>query len=244
MTERKKRPRPKKQRTARTAGGKKGSPEVLAEAAIGAQEGFRERTEAGHRAAGRVPPSEKTPARSAGATKVIDQSIRSYTVAVTEDEKLLQAVSDRTDFTQTDTWRHAHHGKVHQGFDDLAPWKKGVAIFGSARTQDPQYGAAQSRSPAGGGRVRDHHGRGSWDHGAANKGAQEGGGRSIGCNIKLPFEQGANPYVDTLVNSAIFRAEDDVHQYSNAFIIFPGGWHADEAFEALTLIKRKIYQFP
>jgi uncharacterized protein (TIGR00730 family) len=251
MTERKKRPRPKKQRTARTAGGKKGSPEVLAEAAIGAQEGFRERTEAGHRAAGRVPPSEKTPVRTAGATKIIDQSIRSYTIAVTEDEKLLQAVSDRTDFTQTDTWRVMRiMGEFIEGFDDLAHVEKGVAIFGSARThpEDPQYGAAQEVArllAVAGFAIITGAGPGIME--AANKGAQEGGGQSIGCNIELPFEQGANPYVDTLVNFRYFFVRKTMFiKYSNAFIIFPGGYGTlDEAFEALTLIQTgKIYQFP
>jgi uncharacterized protein (TIGR00730 family) len=252
MTERKKRPPPKKQRTARTAGGKKGSPEVLAEAAIGAQEGYRERTEAGHRAAGRVPPSEKTPARSAGATKVIDNSIRSYNnVAVTEDEKLLQAVSDRTDFTQTDTWRVMRiMGEFIEGFDDLAHVEKGVAIFGSARThpEDPQYGAAQEVArllAVAGFAIITGAGPGIME--AANKGAREGGGRSIGCNIELPFEQGANPYVDTLVNFRYFFVRKTMFiKYSNAFIIFPGGYGTlDEAFEALTLIQTgKIYQFP
>jgi uncharacterized protein (TIGR00730 family) len=252
MTERKKRPRPKKQRTALTAGGKKGSPEVLAEAAIGAQEGYRERTEAGHRAAGRVPPSEKTAARSAGATKVIDNSIRSYNnVAVTEDEKLLQAVSDRTDFTQTDTWRVMRiMGEFIEGFDDLAHVEKGVAIFGSARThpEDPQYGAAQEVArllAVAGFAIITGAGPGIME--AANKGAREGGGRSIGCNIELPFEQGANPYVDTLVNFRYFFVRKTMFiKYSNAFIIFPGGYGTlDEAFEALTLIQTgKIYQFP
>src|SRR3982750_3325400 len=94
-----------KRKAARTAGGKKGSPQVLAEASITAQEGLRERTEAGHRAAGRTPPSQKTAARQSGAARVIDDSIRSYTGPITEDEKLLQPGADVGDFRQTDTWR-------------------------------------------------------------------------------------------------------------------------------------------
>src|SRR4051794_26177571 len=104
MPERKKRPRAAKGKAPRTAGGKKGSPEVLAEASITAQEGLRERTEAGHRAAGRTPPSEKTPARQSGAARVIDDSIRSFTGPITEDERLLQSGSSIEDFRQTDTW--------------------------------------------------------------------------------------------------------------------------------------------
>lgn len=224
---------------------------MLAEAAIGAQEGYRERTEAGHRAAGRVPPSEKSPVRSSGATKIIDNSIRSYSVAVTEDEKLLQAVSDRNDFTQTDTWRVMRiMSEFIEGFDDLAHVEKGVAIFGSARTHpdDPQYEAAQEVArllAQAGFAIITGAGPGIME--AANKGAQQGGGRSIGCNIELPFEQGANPYVDTLVNFRYFFVRKTMFiKYSNAFIIFPGGYGTlDEAFEALTLIQTgKIYQFP
>src|SRR5258708_29050005 len=89
----------------RTARGKKSTPQVLAEASITAQEGLRERTEAGHRAAGRTPPSEKTAARTSGPTRIVDDSIRSWSTTLTEDEKLLQAGSDREDFTRTDPWR-------------------------------------------------------------------------------------------------------------------------------------------
>src|SRR5262245_66228874 len=81
---------------------------------------------------------------------------------------------------------------------------------------------------------------------AANKGARSANGLSIGCNIELPFEQGANPYVDTLVNFRYFFVRKTMFiKYSNAFIIFPGGLGTlDEAFEALTLDQSgKIYQF-
>src|SRR6478609_8498806 len=121
-----------KQKVARTASGKKASPQVLAEASATAREGTRERTEAGHRAAGRTRPS--------GAVKVIDDSIRSY-APITEDEKLLQSGSDREDFTRTDPWRVLRiMGEFIEGFDNLANIERGVSIFGSARTHpdDPQ----------------------------------------------------------------------------------------------------------
>jgi uncharacterized protein (TIGR00730 family) len=235
----------------RTAGGKKASPQVLAEASITAQEGTRERTEAGHRAAGRTPPSEKSPARSAGAARVVDDAIRNYTGPITEDEKLLQSGSDRDDFTRTDPWRVMRiMGEFIEGFDNLARVTRGVSIFGSARTHpdDPQYQAAQEVArllAEAGFAIITGAGPGIME--AANKGAKLGGGTSIGCNIELPFEQGANPYVDTLVNFRYFFVRKTMFiKYSNAFVIFPGGFGTlDEAFEALTLIQTgKIYQFP
>jgi len=239
-----------KQKVARTASGKKASPEVLAEASATAREGMRERTEAGHRMAGRTPPSEKSPARSSGAVKVVDDSIRSY-APVTEDEKLLQAGSDRNDFTRTDPWRVMRiMGEFIEGFDNLAHVQRGVSIFGSARTHpdDPQYQAAQEVSrllAEAGFAIITGAGPGIME--AANKGAKMGGGASIGCNIELPFEQGSNPYVDTLINFRYFFVRKTMFiKYSNAFIILPGGFGTlDEAFEALTLIQTgKIYQFP
>jgi len=255
MAEKKKRaakvPRAAKPKTARTAGGKRASPEVLAEAEITAQEGLRERTEAGHRAAGRTPPSEKASARSSGDARIVDDSIRSWTGPITEDEKLLQSGSDRDDFTRTDPWRVMRiMGEFIEGFDNLAHVERGVSIFGSARTHpdDPQYEAAQEVArllAEAGFAIITGAGPGIME--AANKGAKLGGGVSIGCNIELPFEQGANPYVDTLVNFRYFFVRKTMFiKYSNAFIIFPGGFGTlDEAFEALTLIQTgKIYQFP
>jgi uncharacterized protein (TIGR00730 family) len=240
-----------KPKAGRTAGGKRASPEVLAHATITAQEGLRERTEAGHRAAGRTPPSEKTPARSAGAARIVDDSIRRWSGPITEDEKLLQSGSDREDFTRTDPWRVMRiMGEFIEGFDNLAHVERGVSIFGSARTHpdDPQYVAAQEVArllAEAGFAIITGAGPGIME--AANKGAKLGGGVSIGCNIELPFEQGANPYVDTLVNFRYFFVRKTMFiKYSNAFVIFPGGFGTlDEAFEALTLIQTgKIYQFP
>ncbi len=245
-----------KPRSARTATGKRGNPAQLAVAQAEAQEGLRERTEEGHRAAGRTPPSQVSKKRSAGATRKIDDDLRDFVGPVTEDGKLLQGPiatdrRDRRDFRSTDTWRVMRiMGEFIEGFDNLAAVERGVSIFGSARTapDDPQYLAAQETArllALAGFSIITGAGPGIME--AANTGAKEGGGRSIGCNIELPFEQGANPYVDTLVNFRYFFVRKTMFiKYSSAFIIFPGGFGTlDEAFEALTLIQTgKIYQFP
>ena len=240
-------------RQLRTATGKKANPATTAEAEAESREGLRERTEEGHLAAGRRPPSREAPVRRSGATKiVIDQSIRDWSPPLTEDEKLLHTRSDeRRDFTRTDTWRVLRiTSEFIEGFDTLATVDKGVAVFGSARIgpDDPHYEKARETSrllAEAGFAIITGAGPGIME--AANRGARDVGGRSIGCNIELPFEQGANPYVDTLINFRYFFVRKTMFiKYSNAFIIFPGGFGTlDEAFESLTLIQTgKIYQFP
>src|SRR5262249_19860308 len=181
----------------------------------------------------------------------IDDSIRDYLPsAVTEDEKLLRGVTVGPDFTRTDPWRVLRiMSEFIEGFDTLAAIEKGVTVFGSARIgpDDPAYAAAEETSrllALAGFAIITGAGPGIME--AANKGARLGGGRSIGCNIELPFEQGANPYVDTLINFRYFFVRKTMFiKYSNAFVIFPGGVGTlDEAFEALTLIQTgQIYQF-
>jgi uncharacterized protein (TIGR00730 family) len=209
---------------------------------------LRARTEEGHIRAGRTPPSQVEDARTAGARREVDHSIRD--VPVTEDAKLLRGPTPSA-FTRTDTWRVLRiMGEFIDGFDTLAGVDKGVAIFGSARTgpDDPQYERAQEVArllAEQGFAIITGAGPGIME--AANKGARMGGGHSLGCNIELPFEQGANPYVDTLINFRYFFVRKTMFiKYSSAFIIFPGGFGTlDELFEALTLIQTgKIYQFP
>lgn len=190
-------------------------------------------------------------AEPASRDSLIDQDIRDRP-ALTEDEQLLQSpTGDMSAYTRSDPWRVMRiTAEFVEGFDALAGIRKGVTIFGSARTgpDDPQYVAAHetARLLAGQGfSIITGAGPGIME--AANKGAKDGGGHSVGCNIELPFEQGANPYVDTLVRFRYFFVRKTMFiKYSNAFIIFPGGFGTlDELFEALTLIQTgKIYQFP
>ena len=110
-----------------------------------------------------------------------------------------------------------------------------VSIFGSARLGEPHphYALARAvgeRAARAGLTVITGGGPGLME--AANRGAKEAGGFSVGCNIELPFEQGANPYVDTLVNFRYFMVRKTMFiKYSVAFIIFPGGFGTlDELF--------------
>ena len=169
---------------------------------------------------------------------------------VTQDEQLLE--SPRQDaFTQTDTWRVFRiMGEFVEGFDDLASVTRGVTIFGSARTppDDAYYKAAQETAALlarSGFAVITGGGPGIME--AANRGAFEAGGLSIGCNIELPFEQKPNPYqTRQLIFKYFFVRKTMFVKYSSAFIIFPGGFGTlDELFESLTLIQtRKIRNFP
>jgi uncharacterized protein (TIGR00730 family) len=172
------------------------------------------------------------------------------TPVVTQDEQLLE--TPRYDeFTHTDTWRVFRiMGEFVEGFDELATITRGVSIFGSARTQpdNPQYKAAQETAALlarAGYAVITGGGPGIME--AANRGAFEAGGLSIGCNIELPFEQKPNPYLTRSLTFKYFFVRKTMFvKYSTAFIIFPGGFGTlDELFEALTLIQtRKIKNFP
>jgi uncharacterized protein (TIGR00730 family) len=168
----------------------------------------------------------------------------------TQDEQLLE--SPRADeFTHTDTWRVFRiMGEFVTGFDELATLSRAVSIFGSARTSpdDPAYKAAQETAAlfarAGYGVIT---GGGPGIMEAANKGAFEAGGLSIGCNIELPFEQSSNEYLTLSLKFKYFFVRKMMFvKYSLGFIIFPGGFGTlDELFEALTLIQtKKIRNFP
>ena len=169
---------------------------------------------------------------------------------VTQDEQLLETPT-QDEFTHTDTWRVFRiMGEFVEGFDDLATITRGVSIFGSARTKpdNPEYSAAKETGALlaqAGFAVITGGGPGIME--AANRGAFEAGGLSIGCNIELPFEQSSNPYLTRSLKFKYFFVRKTMFvKYSTAFIIFPGGFGTlDELFESLTLIQtRKIKNFP
>ena len=169
----------------------------------------------------------------------------------TQDERLLETPGRRDEFLHTDTWRVFRiMGEFVQGFEDLAHITNGVAIFGSARTppEHPVYAAARETAALlarAGFAVITGGGPGIME--AANRGAFEAGGTSVGCNIELPHEQKSNDYLTLSLKFKYFFVRKTMFvKYSNAFIIFPGGFGTlDELFESLTLIQtHKIRNFP
>jgi len=140
--------------------------------------------------------------------------------------------------------------ELGEGFSALAGVEKAVSIFGSARAArgSSEYARAReitARLGQSGFGVITGGGPGIME--AANRGAQEVGALSIGCNIELPFEQRLNDYVDVGLTFRYFFVRKVMFvRYASAFVIFPGGYGTlDELFEALTLIQTgKIRHFP
>jgi hypothetical protein len=172
------------------------------------------------------------------------------TPPVTEDEKLF-ARSTRPAFLGEDPWRVLRiMSEFVDGFDALAEVGPAVTVFGSARATEgsPIYEQAREigRTLARDGwAVITGGGPGVME--AANRGCQEAGGLSIGCNIELPHEQSVNAYVDVAIEFRYFFARKTMFvKYADAFVILPGGFGTlDELFEALTLIQTgKIRHFP
>ncbi len=173
----------------------------------------------------------------------------------TEDRKLLSWTDQDRDqasaFTESDPWRVMRiTGEFVAGFDALAELGPAVSIFGSARIgeDDPMYAAAEA---VGAGLARAGFatitGGGPGIMEAANRGAAEAGGVSVGANIQLPFEQGLNSWVNLPLNFRYFMVRKTMFvKYAEGFVNFPGGYGTlDELFEALTLIQTgKLGTFP
>jgi hypothetical protein len=167
------------------------------------------------------------------------------------DEELLAAELETVVAVRSDAERIARMAEeMAYGFLALANIGTAVSVFGSSRTAvgDPAYDRARivARGLAAEGfAVITGGGHGVME--AANRGAQEGGGRSIGLNIELPREQPLNSYVDLGLQFHYFFVRKLMFvRYACAFVVLPGGLGTlDELFEALTLIQtRKIRHFP
>jgi uncharacterized protein (TIGR00730 family) len=164
------------------------------------------------------------------------------------DEKLLRVPCDieEEDEVRLDRIRE----EVDAAFDAMRDVEEGVSIFGSARVKEDHPWYELTRETAAcltrhGYTVITGGGPGLME--AANRGAKEAGGDSIGLNIELPHEQHANPYVTRSLEFHYFFARKLMFvRYARAFVIMPGGFGTlDELFEALTLIQtHRIQHFP
>jgi uncharacterized protein (TIGR00730 family) len=169
----------------------------------------------------------------------------------TADEELLGAEHPVVRSAYTDAERvDRMHDEMAAGFAALAGVKRGVSLFGSARTppEDPGYETAREAAAmlgAAGFSIITGGGPGTMQ--AANQGAREAGALSVGLNVELPFEQEFNPYLDVALRFHYFFTRKVMFvRYSSAFVVLPGGYGTlDELFEALTLIQTgKILHFP
>lgn len=168
----------------------------------------------------------------------------------TTDQHLLDSRGP-TDWVHTDPWRVLRiQSEFVEGFGTLSELGSAVTVFGSARTdtQDPHYRAAEDLGralAAEGFAVITGGGPGTME--AANKGACEAGGTSVGLGIELPFEAGLNPWVDVGIDFRYFFVRKTMFvKYAQGFIVLPGGFGTfDELFEALTLVQTgKVTEFP
>src|SRR5690349_5043907 len=168
----------------------------------------------------------------------------------TTDQRLLDSRGP-SDWVHTDPWRVLRiQSEFVEGFGALAELGPAISVFGSARTPrtDPEYALAEKLGGAlveAGFAVITGGGPGAME--AANKGASEAGGVSVGLGIELPFEQGINQWVDLAVNFRYFFARKTMFvKYAQGFAVLPGGFGTlDELFEALVLVQtHKVTSFP
>ncbi len=168
----------------------------------------------------------------------------------TTDQRLLDS-RNPSEWVHTDPWRVLRiQAEFVEGFGALAELGPAISVFGSARCKPghPDYeqgvelGRALARADFG---VITGGGPGAME--AANRGASEAGGVSVGLGIELPFESGLNEWVDIGVNFRYFFARKTMFvKYAQGFISLPGGFGTfDEIFEAVTLVQtQKVTSFP
>jgi hypothetical protein len=172
-----------------------------------------------------------------------------------EEAKIRRAFTDKDwqEVRTNDTWAiFKIMAEFVEGFEKLSKIGPCVSVFGSARTQPGTryYDLAEEiafKIAREGYGIISGGGPGIME--AANKGAQKANGKSVGVNIKLPFEQAPNPYIDhdkVITFDYFFVRKTVFIKYSQGFVVLPGGFGTlDELFEALTLIQtKKIAKFP
>jgi uncharacterized protein (TIGR00730 family) len=169
---------------------------------------------------------------------------------LTEDQRLLDSRA-RQDWKTKDAWRALRIlSEFVEGFDTLADLPPAVSVFGSARSkpdsQECELARRLGAALAGAGyAVITGGGPGVME--AANRGATEAGGLSVGLGVELPFEQRLNEWCEIGIDFRYFFARKTMFvKYARAFVVLPGGFGTmDELFEALTLVQtRKVTQFP
>jgi len=168
----------------------------------------------------------------------------------TTDQRLLDTRGS-SEWVHTDPWRVMRiQAEFVEGFGSLAELGPAISVFGSARTRpdDPDYALGEALGGAlarAGFAVITGGGPGVME--AANKGASQAGGVSVGLGIELPYESGLNAWVDIGINFRYFFARKTMFvKYAQGFIALPGGFGTfDEIFEAVTLVQtRKVTSFP
>jgi uncharacterized protein (TIGR00730 family) len=168
----------------------------------------------------------------------------------TADQRLLDSRT-RADWKTKDAWRALRIlSEFVEGFDTLADLPPAVSVFGSARAK-PDSPECELAELLGRELARTGYavitGGGPGVMEAANKGATEAGGLSVGLGIELPFEQGINEWVDIGIDFRYFFARKTMFvKYAQGFVVLPGGFGTmDELFEALTLVQtKKVTRFP
>ena len=175
---------------------------------------------------------------------------RGQVESTTTDQRLLDTRGP-TDWVHADPWRVLRiQSEFVEGFGALAELGRAVSVFGSARISRDSAEYALGREVGrelvkAGYAVITGGGPGTME--AANRGACEANGVSVGLGIELPFEQGMNEWVDLGVNFRYFFARKTMFvKYAQGFIVLPGGFGTfDELFEALCLVQtRKVTSFP